>query len=101
MEAAFFRAFSSVFLIDSSVLELIGISSPPTLAEGLKLLAIDGVTPNADSIRSGAYPFLNPYYVVMSAGQAEDSPTGILFQWLLGDEGQSLIAHEGYVSIKE
>lgn len=71
------------------------------MAEGLKLLAIDGVTPNADSIRSGAYPFLNPYYVVMSANQAEDSPTGILFQWLLGDEGQSLIAHEGYVSIKE
>lgn len=71
------------------------------MAEGLKLLAIDGVTPNAGSIRSGDYPFLNPYYVVMPAGQAEDSPTGVLFQWLLGDEGQSLVAHEGYVSIKE
>ncbi len=71
------------------------------MAEGLKLLAIDGVTPDADSIRSGEYPFLNPYYVVMSAQQEEGSPTHTLFQWLLGTEGQSLVTHEGYVSIKE
>ena len=71
------------------------------MADGLKLLAIDGVTPSAESIRDGSYPFLNPYYVVTAAGLPEDSPTSILFQWLLGTEGQSLVAHEGYVSVKE
>lgn len=39
------------------------------MAQGLKLLAVDGVTPSADTIRSGEYPFLNPYYVVMAADQ--------------------------------
>ncbi len=70
------------------------------MAQGLKLLAVDGVTPSADTIRSGEYPFLNPYYVVMAADQPEGSPTRVLFDWLLGDEGQALVAHEGYVSIK-
>ena len=71
------------------------------MAQGLKVLSVDGVAPGADTIRSGEYPFLNPYYVAMSAQQEEGSPTDILFHWLLGAEGQSLVAHEGYVSVLE
>ena len=70
------------------------------MAEGLKILAVDGVTPNADTIRAREYPFLNNYYVLMAAGLPEDSPTSVLYHWLLGDEGQRLVAQEGYVSVK-
>lgn len=69
------------------------------MAEGLKILAIDGVSPDAGTIRSGAYPFLNNYYAVVAAGLSEDAPAMVLYHWLLGEEGQRLVAHEGYVSV--
>lgn len=69
------------------------------MAEGLKLLAIDGVEPNADTIRSGEYPFLNNYYVLTAAGLDDGAPAKILYDWILSEEGQTLVAHEGYVSV--
>jgi len=70
------------------------------MAEGLKIIAVDGVKPGADTIRSGEYPFLNPYYVVIGAREKDDSPSRIMYNWLLSNEGQQLVRHEGYVSIR-
>ena len=70
-------------------------------AQGLKLLKLNGVEPTPETIRSEEYPIVNPKYVVISAKQAEDSPTRRLYDWLLSEEGQRLIAAEGYVSILE
>lgn len=69
------------------------------MTDGLKLLSIDGVAPNDDTIRDGSYPIHTAYYAVMDADTPADSPTGILFDWLLSQEGQNLISHEGYVSV--
>ena len=69
------------------------------MADGLKILAIDGVEPCADTIRSGAYPFLNNYYVLTAADLPEDAPAKTLYDWILSEEGQKLVAHEGYVSV--
>ena len=69
------------------------------MADGLKIIAVDGVDPCADTIRSGAYPFLNNYYVLTAAGLAEDDPARVLYNWVLSGEGQRLVAHEGYVSV--
>jgi len=71
------------------------------MARGLKILAIEGIPPTPATIRSEEYPLLNPKYVVIPADAAADSPNRILFNWLLGEEGQRLVAHEGYVSIVE
>lgn len=71
------------------------------MAQGLKLLELEGVAPNPETIRSGAYPLLNPKYVVIPADAAEDAPNRILYDWLLGEEGQKLVHHEGYVSLLE
>jgi len=71
------------------------------MAQGLKILAVGGIVPTPATIRSEEYPLLNPKYVVIPADAAEDSPNRILFDWLLGEEGQRLVAHEGYVSIVE
>ena len=70
------------------------------MAEGLKIIAIGGVSPEKDTIRSGAYPFLNPYYLVIGANEADDSPARIMYNWLISDEGQALAAHEGYVAVR-
>ncbi len=71
------------------------------MADGLKILKVNGVEPNAYTIRSGEYPFLNNYYVVIPAWIAEDHPARIMYNWILGSEGQRLVAHEGYVSVTD
>ena len=71
------------------------------MAQGLKLIAVDGVEPNRDTIRGEAYPHLNAYYCVIPAAAAADSPSRILYDWLVTEEGQALIAREGYVSVLE
>ena len=70
-------------------------------AQGLKLLKLEGVEPNPETIRSEEYPIVNPKYVVISAAAEEDSPTKQLYDWLLSEEGQRLIAAEGYVSVMD
>lgn len=71
------------------------------MAQGLKLLSLNGVEPNPETIRTETYPLINPKYVVLPADAGEDAPNRILFQWLLSEEGQRLVAHEGYVSVLE
>jgi phosphate transport system substrate-binding protein len=70
------------------------------MAEGLKIIAVDGVSPGAETMRSGEYPFLSSYYVAIGAAEPQDSPARVMFDWLLSEEGQGLVAYEGYVSIK-
>lgn len=69
------------------------------MADGLKILSIDGVEPCDDTIRSGKYPFLNNYYVLTAAKLPKDDPARVMYEWLLSEEGQKLVAHEGYVSV--
>jgi phosphate transport system substrate-binding protein len=69
------------------------------MADRLKLLAVDGIQPSAETIRSRAYPFINDSYVVIRAGLPDDAPAKILYDWLLSAEGQRLVAQEGYVSV--
>ena len=68
------------------------------MAQGLKLLKVDGVEPSRETIRSGEYPHRNAYYCVIPASAAEDSPNRILFDWLMSEDGQKLIDLEGYVA---
>ena len=70
-------------------------------AQGLKVLSIDGVAPSSQTIRDGSYSFLNPYYVAIDQNTPADSPIRILYDWVLGPEGQKLAAMEGYVPIME
>ena len=71
------------------------------IAEGLKILTIDGASPGFDTIANGEYPFLNPYYAVIDAGKPEDGDIRIMYNWLLSDAGQALIRREGYVPLVE
>jgi len=70
------------------------------MAEGLKIIAVDGTQPGTETIRSGDYPFINPYYVVIGAGESENSPARIMYTWMLSEEGQRLVSLEGYVSMR-
>lgn len=71
------------------------------MAQGLKLLKLNGVEASPETIRSGEYPVLNPTYVIIDRNLPEDAPARILYDWLLSEEGQRLVAAEGYVSVME
>ena len=63
----------------------------------LKLLAIDGVEPSVENIRSGAYPFTVEVYAVTIGQRSEN--TQLLIDWILSAQGQRLIEKCGYVGI--
>lgn len=69
------------------------------MADGLKLLAVDGVEPNPETIGSGEYPFINPYYAAINAAEPEGSMTRVLFDWILSPDGQKLVDMAGYVAV--
>ncbi len=70
------------------------------MADGLKIIAVDGVDPTDDNIRDGLYPHLSNYYTVIAADEPADSPARIMFEWLQSAEGQRLVQSEGYVPVK-
>ena len=69
------------------------------MAEGLKILRIGNAEPSPETFRDGRYPFTSPYYLVMQAGHEEDDPVRILFDWILGTEGQRLVLEMGYAAV--
>jgi len=71
------------------------------LADGLRILSVDGVAPNNDTIRSGEYPLLNPYYAAIRAEEPQDSSVRIMYNWIKSEKGQETISRAGYVSLLE
>ena len=65
---------------------------------GLRLLAVDGVTPSNDTIASESYPLCNEFYAVLHADAAADSPERQLYDWLDTAAGQDCIKKSGYVA---
>lgn len=62
-----------------------------------KILAVDGVVPNNDTIGTGEYPFGNEFYVVIDKTLPEDSPARILYNWICSEQGRELVKQEKYV----
>ena len=66
---------------------------------GLRLLAVDGVTPSNDTLADGSYPLCNDFYAVIHPDAAADSPERRLYDWLDTDAGQDCIKKAGYVAV--
>ena len=64
--------------------------------EAVKVLAIDGVYPDDESIRSGDYPLATQYYGVIREGDEEEAG-GLFLDWILSEEGQRCVAQAGYI----
>ena len=94
---------SSLLEILLSGLVLIGLllSAVPLIRwmPGLRLLAVDGVTPSNDTIASESYPLCNEFYAVLHADAAADSPERQLYDWLDTAAGQDCIKKSGYVAV--
>lgn len=65
--------------------------------EGIKILAIDGVAPTAETIRDGSYPFAVDVYMVTRDDTNEKAQK--IVRWFLSPQGQSLVEDVGYVPL--
>ena len=66
---------------------------------GLRLLAVDDVTPSNNTIADESYPLCNEFYAVIHPDAAADSPERILYDWLDTEAGQDCIKKSGYVAV--
>jgi phosphate transport system substrate-binding protein len=63
----------------------------------IKAIAVEGVLPSPDSIRSRRYPFPTEVYVVVRRDLLPEHPAYRLRDWLLGPTGQAVVEESGYV----
>lgn len=67
------------------------------LADGYKIISVDGVAPTADTIRSGDYPLALDVLAGVDSSAAEGGPERTLWLWLQGSVGQAFISSQGYL----
>lgn len=67
--------------------------------EDVKMLALNGIYPSAENIQNGSYPVIAQFYAVYRADN-ENENIPVLIEWILSEEGQTLIKESGYVRIK-
>lgn len=65
--------------------------------DSIRVLAIDGIEPTEENLRSGAYPYTVCYWAVYRKG---DANTEAFVNWLVGDEGQQAVRTAGYVTLR-
>ena len=66
--------------------------------DSVKMIALNGVYPSAENIRNGTYPIIAKFYAIYRADN-ENPNIPVLIDWILSDEGQTLIEQSGYVRI--
>ncbi len=66
--------------------------------DAVKMLSLNGVYPSVENIRDRSYPIVAQFYAIYRADN-ENANIPVLIDWLLSEEGQSLIEQCGYVGI--
>ena len=70
---------------------------------GVKFLAIDGVYPDDETIRSGEYPLTTQLYAITAvdrSGTYSKDTIAPFLEWMTGPQGQQIVTDTGYVSLK-
>ena len=66
--------------------------------ENIKFLAVDGVSPNHDTIKDESYPLITAYYIVTLKG-TENTAVGKVKKAMLESKGQEIARNAGYIEI--
>ncbi|MDR2513994.1 MAG: substrate-binding domain-containing protein [Christensenellaceae bacterium] len=68
--------------------------------EGVRLIAVNGAAPSAQSIADASYPFLNEFYVAIRGEDSTNGPAAPLFEAITGETGKKIIEGMGYVPVR-
>lgn len=63
--------------------------------KGIKLLNLNNIEPNVENIKNEQYPLASYFYAVTRADD-EREQINLFLQWILSEQGQSLIEKTGY-----
>ncbi|AGB77770.1 phosphate ABC transporter substrate-binding protein, PhoT family [Enterobacteriaceae bacterium strain FGI 57] len=66
--------------------------------DNIRLLAVNGIAPTKETIRSGKYPYTVNVYMVTAGTPSRQSQKVI--DWFLSEQGKQLIADVGYIPFK-
>ena len=66
----------------------------------LKLLEIDGVAPNDETIANGTYPLSNNTYIVIRKDTPEGAPARKMAEFMLTESGQECVEMAGFGRLK-
>lgn len=64
--------------------------------ENIKVLKINGITPDNENLINDNYPFTTNYYAVIRGDEPADSPARKLRDFLVTEQGQQIIEIAGY-----
>ena len=70
-------------------------------SDDIKVIKVNGVTPENKNLIDGSYPFSTSYYAIIRGDEPAGSPARKLRDYLLTDEGQDVIRMAGYCGIKK
>ncbi len=67
---------------------------------GIKLLTVDSVYPNTETIRSEEYPYTTQLYAITTTDRMNAKSTIEPFlEWMTGPQGQQIVSDTGYVAV--
>ena len=66
--------------------------------DSVKMLSLNGVYPDAENIKNGTYPVIAEFYAAYRADNTNENIQKLI-DWILSDEGQTIIEKSGYVRI--
>lgn len=64
----------------------------------VKMLSLNGVYPDKESIADGSYPIVSNFYAVYRKDNDNEN-IPLLIDWILSDEGQRIVEESGYVPL--
>lgn len=70
------------------------------IADRIRLLEVDGVAPNDETIKNDTYPLGTAYYIVINKKEPKNSNTRKLVDAMLSVRGQLVAKEAGYVPVK-
>ncbi len=66
--------------------------------EDVKMLSLNGVYPSKENIENNTYPVIAEFYAIYRKDNKNEN-IPVLIDWILSDEGQTIIEETGYVRI--
>lgn len=67
-------------------------------SDNVKALGVDGVIPTDETIRTGEYPYIIRYSIVIRKDEPQDSEVRKIIEFLKSDEGKALVKNTGFVN---